>query len=127
MMDKLSRAFACLLAWSLPIVGNRVGLMLAPARPEEAGVNMWGLTSEENTAALIGTAVGVAAAVWLIFAARLGWLWLLVAVGVIAAVGFLLNLLDVPGGSTVGVVLLIIAPIVGALVTARPARRPSRA
>lgn len=122
MIDKLSRAFTCLLAWSLPIIGNRLGLMLAPARAEEAGVNMWGLTSEEHTAALIGTAVGVAAAVWLIVAAKLGWLWLLVAVGVVVVTAALLNFIGVPGGSTVGVVLLVLAPVIGALVTPFPRR-----
>lgn len=83
---------------------------------------MWGLTSEEHTAALIGTAVGVAAAVWLIVAAKLGWLWLLVAVGVVVVTAALLNFIDVPGGSTVGVVLLVLAPVIGALVTPFPRR-----
>ena len=127
MTAKLHRALRCLLVWCLPLIGNRLGLMLAPRAEPDAGVNMFGLTEGQHTFALIGLGIGLVAAIAVIVLARLGWAWLGIAV-VVAAVGLWVVGLLFPQprtGYTAALVMLLIAPVVGALATKGP--RPRRA
>ena len=120
---RLQRTVSCLLAWCLPLIGNRLALMVAPAG-EGQPVDMFGITSVQFQAALIGTAVGAAAGVAVIVVRKLGWRWLAVAVPLVIAGTWAAGALEetplVTDGRPIVLAAMLIAPIVAAWVTQPP-------
>lgn len=126
MTDKLHRTVTCLLAWCLPLIGNRLALTIAPPSGGEQ-VDMFGLTSIQFQAAVVGTVVGAAAGAGLLIVKQLGWRWLTVAVPLLIAGTWAAGALEetplVQDGRPVVLGALIVAPIVGGWVTNPPVRR----
>lgn len=114
------RVLLCVVVWLLPLGILWLGATLIPQDPS-APANMFGPVGPRQTA-MVWTVV-VTPVVWIVLSKvlRLGLLWIVVAVAVLAACAYLLSALDLQEPEwLVGALVLLLPPVVAAVVTPGP-------